>query len=123
MLGANEYCIPPCLQLCQALGRQRDKFRTSGIAKVVTSAKPHLPLQPLCSENLPGVPTMGKSRFSYSGAPEDSLCGGSHTSLPSCSGELSCKSSIPSRFLECPPRGTDILQALEMSSGSYSPGS
>lgn len=38
----------------QALGRHRDKFRTFGVDKAVTSANPGHILQPRHSEHLPG---------------------------------------------------------------------
>ena len=88
MSRANEISIPPWLGLCQALGRE-DKFRSFGVAKVVTSARPSLILQPWHSEKLPGFLIMRKSRLCYSNAPEDPMHAGSRTPLPSCAGELS----------------------------------
>ena len=119
MYVKSNWILYSSLWLCQALGRE-ERFRAFDSAKVVTSAKPRLLLQPWHSENLPGFLIRRKSRLRYSNAPEDPMHGGSHTPLPSCSGE---RSQGPARVLRHPDslnaRGVWELshRALEMISG------
>lgn len=103
-----------------AVGRQRDKFRIFGIAKVVTSAKSSHVIQLWYSKNLPGFIITRKSRLCATQMHLRIPCMLSLTFLHSAAQESQVKSPVESHSIHIHrmPKGQTSCQALGMIPGS-----